>query len=174
MLTCTPPLYLLFTGLGIFITICIIALNFLFMLNVVWTLVQHSQYCDVCKRKNETTSTSTGIIPSAVASQANYTHVYAALKFQQNVRDALRQRATQNTTRSGRENRVKRQDTAAVAKMIVKSASAHANHKKDKLEKERKKSLSRLDSRLAKRKSRSKITPKSVVENKIAENEDNT
>ena len=97
------------------------------------------------------------------------------MKLQQNVRDALRQRAPQNTTRSGRENRVKRRDTAAVAKMIVKSASAHANHKKDELEKERKKSLTRLNSRLAKRKSRSKITPKSVVENKIAEeNEDNT
>ena len=33
------------------LTVCIVVFNVSFMLQVIWTLTQHSQYCHVCKRK---------------------------------------------------------------------------------------------------------------------------
>ena len=102
------------------------------------------------------------VVPAAAASHA---HVYAALKMQSQLRLAsstmLKQPAdAKQKSRGGARTRtLKRQDTTDVAKMIVKNASEHATAKKKQLEGMRRSSSSRLNNRLAKRKSRVKMTP---------------
>jgi len=44
-------------ALATFLTVCILVLNIYFMLQVVWTLTQHSQYCHVCKKKKNQAAT---------------------------------------------------------------------------------------------------------------------
>ena len=81
-----------------------------------------------------------------------------AMRFQQNVRDARRQKVALKGTRHR-----DKMATVAEAKRIVESASVHANHKRVVLEQEREKSLKRLNSRLAKRKSRVHVVPMVAV-----------
>jgi hypothetical protein len=99
------------------------------------------------------------VVPAA----ASHAHVYAALKMQSQVRSAmLKQQADAKQKNRGGSGRLKRQDTAdtadtaAVAKLVVKTASEHAQAKKKHLQGMRRSSLSRLNSRLEKRKSRAK------------------
>ena len=122
------------------------------------------------------------VVPAAAASHA---HVYAALKMQSQLRLAsstmLKQPAdAKQKSRGGARTRtrtLKRQDTTDVAKMIVKNASEHATAKKKQLEGMRRSSSSRLNNRLAKRKSRVKMTPiplPVVMTNTPAEAPENT
>jgi hypothetical protein len=46
-----------------FLTVCILVLNIYFMLQVVWTLTQHSQYCHVCKKKKQQAAKTVAIHP---------------------------------------------------------------------------------------------------------------
>jgi hypothetical protein len=50
---------------GTFLTVCILVLNVYFMLQVCWTLTQHSQYCHVCKKKKTQAAATVVIRPKS-------------------------------------------------------------------------------------------------------------
>jgi hypothetical protein len=50
---------------GTFLTVCILVLNVYFMLQVCWTLTQHSQYCHVCKKKKTEAAATVVIRPKS-------------------------------------------------------------------------------------------------------------
>ena len=78
---------------AICITVCIMLFNILFMLDVVRTLFIHSQYCKCCNKKiNDEEITEDEVGNTVIVPVESHAHVYAALKFQNNVRDALNKR----------------------------------------------------------------------------------
>ena len=131
---------------------------------------RHSSYCIFCRKINQGTeeedeiqleedhSHSNVVIvpieppPSQVVQvvPGSDAHIYAALKLQRNMQDAVQHK---KNGKHRQKRQLKRQDTVDVANMVVKSAALHVKHKLDNVEKERRSSLTRLQSRLDKRKS---------------------
>ena len=157
-------------SLAVFITVCILFLNILFMMYVVYTLFRYSSYCSVCRKKNRASDEEDEIQLEEDHSNSNVVivpieppppqvvqvvpgsdaHIYAALKLQRNMQDAVQHK---KNGKHRKKRQLKRQDTVDVANMVVKSAALHVKHKLNNVEKERRSSLTRLKSRLDKRKS---------------------
>jgi hypothetical protein len=99
--------------------------------------------------------------PPREFSQSNVVPAAAVLKMQSQVRSSILKRIA-NAKAKGRTSgtsRLKRGDTVAVVNLVVKNASEQAQLKIKQLEKRKRSSMSRLKSRLEKRKPRVKMTP---------------
>jgi excinuclease UvrABC nuclease subunit len=98
--------------------------------------------------------------PPPEFSQSTVVPAAAVLKMQSQVRSSILKQIA-NAKAKGRTgtSRLKRGDTAAVVSLVVKNASEQAQLKIKQLEKRKRSSMSRLKSRLEKRKPRVKMTP---------------
>ena len=150
-------------GFALFLTLSIVGLNAMFVLNVGWVFFQHSMYCTVCKRWRRKVS-AVVVVPQVSISQERRSdaHLYAIMKMRMGVQLHAKANAKEKRRHKGRGG-LKRKDTAAVVNLVVKNASEQAQLKMKQLEGRKRSSMSRLKSRLEKRKPKVKGKEAAVV-----------
>jgi hypothetical protein len=165
------------------ITVCILLFNVLFMLDVIRTLFIHSQYCKCCHDWDDMdlfSTNDTDIIEDEVGNTVivpveSHAHIYAAIRLQNNVRDALNKRLNEdktNTTQKNSFSRIKSVRTRRV-ETIQRNSTQNRNSYVEKIKKRQSIHRDSLHQKVEARKKAKQLNAmnklKQVAEEQVAE-----
>ena len=165
------------------ITVCILLFNVLFMLDVIRTLFIHSQYCKCCHDWDDMdlfSTNDTDIIEDEVGNTVivpveSHAHIYAAIRLQNNVRDAINKRLNEdktNTTQKNSFSRIKSVRTRTV-ETIQRNSTQNRNSYVEKIKKRQSIHRDSLHQKVEARKKAKQLNAmnklKQVAEEQVAE-----
>ena len=165
------------------ITVCILLFNVLFMLDVIRTLFIHSQYCKCCHdwddmdlfSTNDTDITEDEVGNTVIVPVESHAHIYAAIRLQNNVRDAINKRLNEdktNTTQKNSFSRIKSVRTRRV-ETIQRNSTQNRNSYVEKIKKRQSIHRDSLHQKVEARKKAKQLNAmnklKQVAEEQVAE-----